>query len=67
MTEQNTQNTAKPRTPKATGPKAHVVTIGGNEWIITLDNVRVASASDLNRALDGELPRAHIADAKAQS
>ena len=49
----------KPRT-KVEGPRAHVVTVDGKDWLLTLENCRVATAADLNRALDGGLQRAKL-------
>lgn len=62
MNDINTEK--KPRAPKSDGPRSYIVTVGGKDWIIKLDAVRVASPADKDRALDGELPRAKIVDAR---
>jgi hypothetical protein len=62
-----TDQVPKTRAPKATGPRAHIVTIEGKDWLLTLDNVRVATAADLNKALDGGLPRAKLSPSQAAS
>lgn len=56
-----TETTAAPKKPrKLQGARAHVITVAGKEWLLTLEGVRVATADDLNRALDGGLPRASV-------
>jgi hypothetical protein len=62
MTDTTAPKTRTPRT-KPDGPRAHVVSTAGKEWLLTLDSVRVATAADLNRALDGQLPRAQLTPA----
>lgn len=58
-----TDEVAKKTRVKQTGARAHVVTVDGKDWLLTLENCRVASAADLNRALDGNLPRASLSAA----
>ena len=60
----NENTEKKTRAPKADGPRSYIVTVGGKDWIIKLDAVRVASPADKDCALDGELPRAKIVDAR---
>ena len=57
-----TEQTAAPkkRTPKADGPRFHVVTVDGKTWLIKLDAVRVASQKDMNDGFDGKIPRGAI-------
>lgn len=58
MTDINIEK--KTRAPKSDAPRSYIVTVGGKDWIIKLDAVRVASPADKDRALDGELPRAKL-------
>lgn len=68
MNEQNPNTDKKPRAPKSTAPKAHVLTdIDGAEWLVVLKETRVAGNADLNAALDGTLQRGQIAKKGAAS
>lgn len=62
MTEE-TAVSNKPR-KKPTGPRNYVVKIGDLELLVKLDDVRVASSSDMNKALDGNLPRGRVVEHK---
>lgn len=56
----STETAPKKTRTKSEGPRAHVVIADGKEWLLTLNSVRVATSADLNRALDGKLPRAQL-------
>lgn len=56
----------KPRT-KPTGERSYVATVGGKEWLLKLEDVRVASSDDKDKALDGGMPRGKIVAATAGS
>lgn len=63
MTEQTAPAAEKKTRVKPEGARAHVVTVGGKDWLLSVEGFRVASAADLNKALDGEMARAKLVDA----
>lgn len=67
MTEQTAQAAVKKTRTKVEGSRGHVVTVDGKEWLLKLEGVRVASAADLNKVVDGEMARAKLVDANANA
>lgn len=67
MNEQNPNTDKKPRAPKSDGPKNYLLSIGGVDYLVRLDAIRVADQKDLNRALDGDIPRGEVVKKGAAS
>lgn len=50
----------KPRAKQ--GPRPHIVTVGGKDFLVVDCEVRVATAPDLMRALSGDLKTATLTE-----